>query len=96
MLQKCPTLHIISDDTNAFCSNDSLSELIHVGLINEELKILLEWFRTNRLPINTKKSCLIIFRTPNTKVNYSNNTLLIDGNNIEQVTYTKFVGLYLD
>ena len=44
---------LFADDTNAFCSNDS-SELIHI--INEELKILLDWFRVNRLSINTKKS----------------------------------------
>jgi len=31
----CEILHWL-DDTNAFCSNDSLSELIHI--INEELK----------------------------------------------------------
>ncbi len=85
---------LFADDTNAFCSNDSLSELIHI--INEELKMLLDWFRANRLSINTKKSCFIIFRVPNKKANDSNNTLLIDGNNIEQVTYTKFLGLYID
>src|SRR6218665_222623 len=68
---------LFAGDTNAFCSNDSLSELIH--RINEELNILLDWFRANRLSINTKKSYFIIFRAPNNKVNDYNNTLLIDG-----------------
>jgi len=51
---------LLTDDTNDFCSNDSLSELIYT--INQELKTLLEWFINNRLWINTKKSCFIIFR----------------------------------
>jgi len=42
------------------------------------------------------KSCFIIFRAPNKNVKDSNNTLLIDGNNIELVTNTKFWGLYID
>src|SRR6218665_1260867 len=55
-------LLLFADDTNAFCDHSSLAELENV--INGEVGYLVEWFRINKLSINTKKSCYIIFSSP--------------------------------
>src|SRR6218665_2650807 len=85
---------LFADDTNAFCCHDSLTELKNI--INDELIILVQWFRTNRLSVNTNKSCFIIFRSYNKNMKVANNNIMIAGNNIEQVKSTKFLGLYID
>src|SRR6218665_2506811 len=66
------------------------------NIINDELIILVQWFRTNRLSVNTNKSCFIIFRSYNKNMKVANNNIMIAGNYIEQVKSTKFLGLYID
>jgi len=87
-------LLLFADDTNAFCEHSSLAELENV--INRELGYLVEWFRINKLSINTKKSCYIIFSSPNKRRDYHTFGLKIDGNSISQVASTKFLGIYID
>ena len=88
------TLVFFADDTNAFYSHESLSELNKI--INSDLKLLDEWFRTNCLSLNAKKSCYIIFSSQKKKRGEQNINITIDGNSMNQVTSTKFLGVYID
>ena len=54
---------LFADDTNAFCSHKSLTELKQI--VNTELVLLAEWFKTNRLSLNVKKTSYITFHSPN-------------------------------
>ena len=84
---------LFADDTNAFCSHKSLTELKQI--INTELVLLAEWFKTNRLSLNVKKTSYITFHSPNKTILDPGNKLFIEGIAIEQVSSTKFLGIYI-
>lgn len=52
-------LFLFANDTKAFFSHSSLSEL--KDTIGNDLKNLIEWFRTNKLTLYSNKSCYITF-----------------------------------
>src|SRR5688572_5355178 len=89
-------LILFADDTNAFCSHDSLTRLVEI--IYTELNILAEWFRTNRLSLNIKKSCFIglLFHSTKKRIPDLQTKLSIDGIALSQTRSTKFVGVCLD
>src|SRR6218665_2876413 len=74
--------------TNVLCSHSSLIHVELKNIINLELMNLVEWFRINKLPLNAEKSCYIIFLFPN-KIRDD------DGNNMDQVISSKFLGIYI-
>src|SRR6218665_2405523 len=84
---------LFADDTNAFCSYKSLTELKQI--INTELVQLAEWFKTKRLSLNVKKTSYITFHSPNKPILDPGNKLFIAGIAIEQVSSTKFLGIYI-
>ena len=55
-----------------------------------------EWFKTNRLSLNVKKTSYITFYSPNKTILDSGNKLFIEGIATEQVSSTKFLGIYID
>jgi len=59
------SLILYADDTNIFLANRSLSQLINI--INEELKLISQWFQTNRLSLNSNKTNFIPFTSPQKK-----------------------------
>jgi len=87
-------LILFADDTNAFCSHDSLPRLIEI--INCELNTLAEWFKTNRLSLNVKKSCFIIFHSTQKQIPDLRPDLSMDGIVISQTRSTKFLGICVD
>src|SRR6218665_97231 len=64
---------LFADDTNAFCCHDSPTELKNI--INDELIIIVQRFRTNRLSTNTNKSCFVIFRAHNKNMKDVSNSI---------------------
>ena len=54
------------------------------------------WFHTNKLSLNIKKSNFIIFLSKGKKYNTDNLKININGNEIKQVNFTKFLGIYID
>jgi len=54
-------LILFADDTNVFCSHSSWTEL--KDMVNVELNKIAEWFKSNRLSLNVKKSCFISFHS---------------------------------
>ena len=86
-------VHHFADDTNLLLSNKSLKKL--TLNINHDLTCLCEWLRSNKLALNVSKTEVIIFKRPNTKLNYKYK-FRIDGHKIDPKSTIKYLGLLLD
>ena len=87
------TLHLIlfADDTNIFCASDDLTTLINS--LNQQLTLINNWFLANKLSLNVSKTNFIIFCPWQRKYSLNNLTVLFNGSVINQVKYTKFLGV---
>ena len=85
---------LFADDTSLFHAHTDFDTLIKE--INEELQKVTTWFHTNKLSLNIKKSNFIMFLPKGKKYNTDNVKININGNEIKQVNFTKFVGIYID
>ena len=85
---------LFADDTSLFHAHTDFDTLIEE--INEELPKITTWFHTNKLSLNIKKSNLIILLSKGKKYNTDNLKININGNEIKQVNFTKFLGIYID
>jgi hypothetical protein len=76
----CTTLlsFLFADDTTVLKSGPCLSDLIPI--VNSELKKMANWFRCNKMAINTSKTKFIIFHNKGKVVNMQNLSILIDDN----------------
>ena len=88
------TTVLFADDTSLFHAHTDFDTLIKE--INEELQKITTWFHTNKLSLNIKKSNFIMFLPKGKKYNTDNVKININGNEIKQVNFTKFVGIYID
>jgi len=84
---------IFADDTTLFLSGKDLSEI--ECELNSELKKLSQWFESNKLSINIKKTHYMLFslhkNLPSRLIDVK-----INGTSIERVANTKFLGVYID
>ena len=93
------TLLFADDTTFQMCHKD-LKTLFE--LANAELVKASEWFKTNKLTLNVKKTKYILFRKTNMKLNLNDMFLSIESQQIERIgkgcqeTSFKFVGHHLD
>ena len=79
---------LFADDTSLFHANTDYDTLIEE--VNEELQKITTWFDTNKLSLNHNVFCQKIKKnTDNVKIN-------INGNEIKQVNFTNFLGIYID
>ena len=85
---------IFADDTNVFLKHNDVKEAY--SILNNELTRLSVWFNTNKLTVNTNKTKYIIFKSMNKVIDTAGLELLINGNIIENMTETKFLGVCLD
>jgi hypothetical protein len=85
---------LFADDTNIFYSNNSHIDLMRI--INTELVKLLDWFRSNKLSLNAKKTKYLIFGNKNKACLETNFNISIDNSCLERVTHTKFLGVFVD
>lgn len=87
-------LHFIlfADDTNLFYCNKSMEELNRI--LNDELHSVVSWINANKLTLNIDKTNFIVFKS----INKSNPTISVEinGNIINRVHNTKFLGVYVD
>ena len=58
---------MFADDTNIFVSGKNIKTLFHT--IKEELKLLVEWFKANKLSLNETKT---LFHSQKQGVSHSN------------------------
>lgn len=83
-----------ADDTSLFSSSEDLDELYSKA--NSYLVKYKEWFDSNKLTLNAKKSQLIIFHRKQRKLRTTENNITIGSEVVEKVDYTKFLGLLID
>jgi hypothetical protein len=86
---------LFADDSNLVATGSNLQEI--ETNVNMELPKLLEWLKSNRLSLNIKKTHVMVFGNKNNKITKENQPkIVIDGETLEIVTETKFLGVYLD
>ena len=82
---------LFADDTNLFYSN---ANIIHLRtILNSELSKLNTWFKLNHLSLNISKSNFILFGTKHFPADFE---LSIDGIVLQSVSFTKFLGVFID
>ena len=89
-LDLCSSI-LFADDTTIYKSHRNLKFL--KWCIEEDLKIVSDWLRANKLTLNLKKSVYILFPKSNKEVSLA---IEMDGKNLKQVQQTKFLGLWID
>ena len=84
-------LKLFADDTNLFVYGSSFSNIeIETNLY---LKQMESWFINNKLSLNIEKTCYIIFDSRRKSLNNLSLNLLINGQRIEKVSSSKYLGV---
>jgi len=84
--------HILyADDTTLYVTGKNISSLYNY--MNSDLTVLADWFKANKLMLNTTKTKYMIFTHKGIQ---QISTLNIDGKVIDKVLNIKFLGIYLD
>ena len=89
-LEKCKGL-LYADDTTIYVSGDNIPSLYNI--INKEMKNISEWFKANKLTLNTNKTTYMTFGN---KLTEENNCISLNNTQIKKCDVTKFLGIYLD
>ena len=84
---------IYADDTTLFTSLQSYNSE-NIVTLNQELKIIVNWLKSNKLSLNTQKTKAMHFHMPPKKVIHP--LLYLDETEIEFVKEFNFLGLTLD
>ena len=84
---------LFSDNTSIFLSHTDQEYL--TTSLNEELKKLNIWMKTNKLSVNINKTNYVIFNSKQktTKINLP---VLFDDKPLKRVNVVKFLGIYID
>ena len=61
-------VYMFADDTTCLMAGTNIEELIN--LVNVEVQKMANWYRANRLAVNTSKSKYIIFHGKGKKINF--------------------------
>ena len=85
---------LFADDTTIFKSSNNIEHLYKA--MNEDLKILEDWFKANKLSLNASKTNYILFRNKKSEISNNNCKLIINGEEIGLVSKTKFLGIIID
>ena len=87
---------MFADDTNIFITGNNIKSLFVT--MNEELKLVNDWFRVNKLSLNESKTVYTLFHSSHQKDNIPLKIPLLKINNhdIKRVMSTKFLGVMLD
>ena len=83
---------LFADDTTIYKSHKNLRYL--EWMLNEDLKIVSDWFKCNKLTLNIGKTVSLLFSP--TKKTVDKLKLYIGDELINQSTNTKFLGVWLD
>lgn len=86
-------LVMFADDNSYLCCGNSIEEVINKARVM--LNKFVTWFNSNMLVLNKNKTVFINF-TPRTKAMNKSYLIQNDGKSIEQVTDTKFLGIFVD
>ena len=92
-LNKSSSNHF-SDDTRLTYASKRIKTL--ETDLNTDLKATYEWLKANRLPLNVKKSQLIIFHSKLKKVDITTCSIKFQGIKLIPSKYVKYLGVYID
>ena len=87
-------INLFADDTSLIHTHDNFEYLIKET--NEELIRISTWLATNKLVLNINKTNYMIFTSRGKSYNKNVTNITIDGNNIQQVHKTKFLGIIIE
>ena len=88
-VSKILRLIMFADDTNLFLSDKNVADI--ESRLNSELFSLTDWFQSNSLPLNVKKTSFIVFgNRKSVDIN-----ILINNQSITQLKNTKFLGVVI-
>ena len=87
-------INLFADDTSLFHTHDNFESLIKET--NQELIRISTWLATNKLVLNIGKTNYIMFKSKGKSYNKNVSNIKIDGNNIQQVNKTKFLGIVIE
>ena len=95
-INSSPILHkvLFADDTSLLISHRDPTTLQEIA--TTELARVDTWFKCNKLSLNVSKTNFILFRSNKSKVNPDLCHIHINGQEIERVKSTKFLGVILD
>ena len=87
---------MFADDTNLFYTHSNIQKLF--STMNEELASINQWFTSNKLSLNAKKTKYSFFHKPSKKddIPLMLPKLTISNHVIERQEFIKFLGLLLD
>ena len=89
-------LDILYEYQFGFTSGDDLDDMYDTA--NHELNNIAEWLKVNKLSLNVKKPHYMVFSGINSSRSTATHTknLKIDGEEISEVSKTKFLGVIID
>ena len=87
-------INLFADETSLIHTHDNFEYLIKET--NEELIRISTWLATNKLVLNINKTNYMIFTSRGRSYNKNVTNIKIDGNNIQQVNKTKFLGIIIE
>ena len=87
---------LFADDTNIFVAGKSYNEAVEKA--NSILSCVSNYTRANKLHINLEKTCFMHFQPKSTipMTDTDNSILTLSGNEVEEVSETKFLGVTID
>ena len=83
---------LFADDTNLLLNSTNLNDLIATA--NTEIQKISDWLKINKLSLNIKKTHFILFHFRQKKITLDFK-IKIDNSEVEQATFTKFLGVVL-
>jgi len=87
---------LFADDTTIFSASTDTKKLYEQT--NKDLDVLMDWFKANKLSVNTSKTFSILFNNDKSIQNTPDVSLklLLNGEVISKVNKTKFLGITID
>ena len=90
----CSNAVMYADDTSLYISGKNIKKLVEKS--NKELARVDDWLIANKLTLNVSKTNFILFRPPKGKKLVVKQIVSIRGKQIERVSSTKFLDVYVD
>ena len=85
---------IFADDTNLLIQGPNLDALS--AALNKELEGISDYFKTNQLKLNAKKTKTVIFRRKSLPTNHKEPDILLDGERLSINDEAQFLGITID
>ena len=85
---------LFADDSNLLIQGKDLK--MTAASLNIELENINDFFKSNKLKLNTKKTKMVCFRRKNQQINYDDIQILLDGDRLQFEEEAIFLGITID